>query len=599
MLTSQKSNYILEKIADWPKGFKRPKIIEGGLSSAKHYGEYDTEANTIRLRTGLSPELKSQILRHELTHAIRSSQNKASLKYYDFLPMNIAEETAAFTSGVARIKEFKGLPPKLRRTAARTVGVIAGPMQAVYQRPIQSIALAGAAAYLGARALKKHHEKKASIKPLVIAGVIGAGIGFSAGPKIKENLTYGTYLAKHKYNVIPPMRGMGLGWGQAFKHDLSKLSPAEFGPYRNWFAGPKGITGTRDPETFKNWRTAVQHHYHAPGNLHHYRALGLDQSTVPLKYRMEAVADWYSVQKTKGATNEHFTDWYKRLRTKLPIASDTQAAIDQRLGLDKKAFVDAGLANEVMGFALGGAALHVGQNIASNLFMKSQTGRKALASMSRAGFQHGMQDKKMAHGLFRALTYGAGPEFTADYQIANRIGRQAAKVIQTPEISAAANQFSKVPAIVAQHPEEVKALRNFTKKITVTDVAHRAVTGDTNKFIDKLLGKIKTVPFESKPSVLQNITHGAIGAAAAIASPEAAAQLGVNALRQGIGTSSLGRKFLKHQIEKGMNIGAGSKTLNWAKRLMLSPRAAEARELGAAIRPIRKEVTENFSNFGL
>ena len=179
-------------------------------------------------------------------------------------------------------------------------------------------------------------EKQATLRgtlPYVALGLAGGAAGYLAAPKVRENVDYAKYVAKHKYNIVSPMRQMGLGYGQALKHDLSKLSPAEFGPYRNWFTGPKGITGTRDPETYKKWRAAVEHHYHAPGNLHHYRALGLKQSTVPLKYRMEAVADWYSVQKTKGATNEAFPDWYKRLRTKLPIIPETQKAIDERLGI--------------------------------------------------------------------------------------------------------------------------------------------------------------------------------------------------------------------------------------------------------------------------
>jgi hypothetical protein len=133
------------------------------------------------------------------------------------------------------------------------------------------------------------------------------------------------------------MRQMGLGWGQALKHDLSKLGPKEFGPYREYFTGKSGVTGTRDPETYNKWRTAVQHHYHSPGNMHHYRALGLKSTAVPLKYRMEAVADWHSVQKTKGSTHESFSSWFERLRDKLPIDEETRTEINKRLGLTKKA----------------------------------------------------------------------------------------------------------------------------------------------------------------------------------------------------------------------------------------------------------------------
>lgn len=179
-------------------------------------------------------------------------------------------------------------------------------------------------------------EKQAQIRgalPYVALGLAGGAAGYLAAPKVRENINYGKYVAKHKYNVIGPMRQMGLPLSQALKHDLSKLSPSEFGPYRNWFTGPKGVTGTRDPETYKTWRTAVQHHYHAPGNMHHYRALGIPQSSVPLKYKLESAADWFSVAKTKGTTNENFSEWYKRLRTKLPLDQETKTVINQRLGI--------------------------------------------------------------------------------------------------------------------------------------------------------------------------------------------------------------------------------------------------------------------------
>jgi hypothetical protein len=167
---------------------------------------------------------------------------------------------------------------------------------------------------------------------------LGVAAGYAlSDPKVKESVEYGKYLGKHKLNIIKPMRQMNLGWGQALKHDLSKLGPKEFGPYREYFAGPTGVTGTNDPKTHELWRAAVRHHHNAPGNLHHYRALGLKGTVAPLKYKMEAVADWHSVQKTKGRTNESFPEWYTRLKDKLPIEEQTRMEIDKRLGLTKKA----------------------------------------------------------------------------------------------------------------------------------------------------------------------------------------------------------------------------------------------------------------------
>ena len=183
--------------------------------------------------------------------------------------------------------------------------------------------------------------EKIAFSPLtkVLAPIVGAAVGgyVSQNPEFKSGLRYGKYLVKHKLNIISPMHQMGLGTGQALKHDLSKITPNEFRTYRDWFEGPKGITGERDPETYKTWRNAVNTHYHRPANLHHYRVLGIDKTTVPLKYKMEAVADWYSVGKTKGRINETFPEWYSRLKDKLPIEPEVKNVIDERLGMKKEA----------------------------------------------------------------------------------------------------------------------------------------------------------------------------------------------------------------------------------------------------------------------
>jgi hypothetical protein len=404
MQTSAKSKYILEKMADWPKGFRRPEIIslrvrDSGLAGAhlphkelmKIPGDWFAaihpretsivaEANKTLDRarkTGkglilLDPLDKNprDLLRHEMTHAIRAHKGKLSSKFYQALPFNAVEEAAAYGKQLSRSKQLSTVAKEAKPFAASLAGSLLGASQAIRQRKLQAAALAGATLF-GATRLAKMHDKKAALSPFLIAGALGAGAGYLAAPKIRENVNYGKYVAKHKYNVIPPMRQMGLGWGQALKHDLSKLSPAEFGPYRNWFAGPKGVTGTRDPDTYAKWRTAVEHHYHAPGNLHHYRALGLKQSVVPLKYKMEAVADWYSVQKTKGATNEPFHDWYKRLRTKLPIAPETQSAIDERLGIKKEAGINKAIVLPTIE-ALKNIAEHTGMSSAFDKMIRSK-----------------------------------------------------------------------------------------------------------------------------------------------------------------------------------------------------------------------------------
>jgi hypothetical protein len=357
-----KAKDILEKLAALPKGFKRPMIFEvenfgtlkglGGFHVphkdwAPHIEAFKKELKLpadklekakiegrglIVTKKHSTGDVDRFVLRHELSHGIRSAKGKASSKYYKFLPFNIIEESAASMRALRHM-----IPPSVVRAP---IAVVAGTAQAITQRPYQAAAF-GLGALALANQYDKHHEKTSAISPLVKVLVpVGAAAlagWYTQNPEAKAGLRYGKYVAKHKFNVVKPMRTMGLGWGQTLGHDLSKLKPSEFAPYRDWFEGPAGIKGTRDPETYKTWRAAVQKHYHSPGNLHHYRALGLDQTTVPLKYKMEAVADWYSVSRSRGLTNESFPEWYGRLKEKLPIAPETKKEINTHLGLNKEA----------------------------------------------------------------------------------------------------------------------------------------------------------------------------------------------------------------------------------------------------------------------
>lgn len=152
----------------------------------------------------------------------------------------------------------------------------------------------------------------------------------------KDNLEYAKYVTKHKANIVSPMVQMGLPLSQALVHDLSKYLPSEFKSYRDWFVGPTGVNGTKDSETHKRWRDAVEKHY--ARNMHHWKKRGLTVEQTPLKYRMESVADWYSVGKTirpKGTKFPDFKTWYAQREASLPIDSEVRVNINKRLGLEK------------------------------------------------------------------------------------------------------------------------------------------------------------------------------------------------------------------------------------------------------------------------
>jgi hypothetical protein len=160
------------------------------------------------------------------------------------------------------------------------------------------------------------------------------------GDDIKKNYRYGKYLFLHKKNIISPMEQLGLPLSQALKHDMSKLRPSEWGPYAEWQAGPTGRIGTNDPETFHTWRRAVERHYRR--NPHHYRKWNHPED-VGRKYKMEALADWYSVNKSKYRLKGYkgfpdFRHWYAQRYYNLPLDPQVRIMVDSKLNVYPAAY---------------------------------------------------------------------------------------------------------------------------------------------------------------------------------------------------------------------------------------------------------------------
>jgi hypothetical protein len=65
------------------------------------------------------------------------------------------------------------------------------------------------------------------------------------------------YILRHKWRVLVECWKEGL-YLQGITHDLSKLSPAEFGPYSDRFFGGKLLA----PDQDSRWEYAWLHHQH-------------------------------------------------------------------------------------------------------------------------------------------------------------------------------------------------------------------------------------------------------------------------------------------------------------------------------------------------
>jgi hypothetical protein len=159
--------------------------------------------------------------------------------------------------------------------------------------------------------------------------------GKQAEIELKDDWENLKYITKHKAYIYGPMKQMGLSTGQALKHDLSKFSPGEWGPYSKFFHGKTGIKGTNAPETRAAFREAVEsHHYtHNPHHRQHAKKM-------PFKYQIEEVADWYAAGKAQSSDPGSFPDfktWYLSRRKHFmnhptkPVSTKADAYIRTKL----------------------------------------------------------------------------------------------------------------------------------------------------------------------------------------------------------------------------------------------------------------------------
>ena len=126
--------------------------------------------------------------------------------------------------------------------------------------------------------------------------------------------------------MLGPGRELGVPLKVLLKHDVDKFQPNRFRQYSDWFFGPEGVKGTKNPSLRKRWRETVDTHY--AQNPHHAHKLGLEQ---PLTNQLEALVDWYSVNKSTKQTSLRFADWYKQKRNDLPISDEVRNIADKHL----------------------------------------------------------------------------------------------------------------------------------------------------------------------------------------------------------------------------------------------------------------------------
>ena len=287
--------------------------------------------------------------------------------------------------------------------------------------------------------------------------------------------------------------------------------------------------------------------------------------------------------------------------------------------LQKIAFMDPAT------MAVIGGGLHVGTNLAMAKLYKSNVGKKLLGSLTQHGYNQGLKGTKMSPTLERGFTYGLGPESLADYKVGKTTGKFVGRMkSMNPEQRATFSRrvLNKVTSgqsakyndwIESAAKSDFKGLPDLKKgplldefkKIPGTSGISAAIEGNTNKKFSKWLGNRKEVLEKSKPSKLTNVVHGVVGAgmagATAMGVPgvaEGGLHMGVNALRNGISKTQLGKKYLEGVFTKAYNKGEVSKGKIMANKILLSPRAGEISEAGAYLGKKQEMLKQKFISQG-
>ena len=51
--------------------------------------------------------------------------------------------------------------------------------------------------------------------------------------------------------MLGPGRQLEVPWSTLAKHDMDKFKPKMFRSYSDWFFGPEGVKGSKDPALYK------------------------------------------------------------------------------------------------------------------------------------------------------------------------------------------------------------------------------------------------------------------------------------------------------------------------------------------------------------
>lgn len=254
----------------------------------------------------------------------------------------------------------------------------------------------------------------------------------------------------------------------------------------------------------------------------------------------------------------------------IPSMSEKRAFIGTALlgGLGLKALM-GGLAGKAAIAGGTGAGLHIGSNLLQKgirRFMPN-LGQKQFAS----GLAHGMEGRKLHPIMESAIRLGAGPEYLAQYELGQRAAKQVAGL---------------PPGQRDAYLRQAGGILGETKHLSKAPIAGDMPGGIARQqagehgFVHKHL--LPTVASNAETPFWQKAVAPVAALGASIAAPHVAPQFAVNAIRDRIARSSVGRKFMANELAQGGRGIEPSATRKHLTDLFISPAANAPREIGLA-----------------
>lgn len=168
---------------------------------------------------------------------------------------------------------------------------------------------------------------------------------------MKANLTYLSYVLRHKWFVFLECCRMGIPW-LGIVHDLSKFLPGEWFPYVNHFHGPNSRhkDGSHEPKQIRDETgyykptdtgdAAFDFAWllHQKRNKHHWQWWvlpedngGLVTLPIPDRYRREMIADWRGAGRAQGMPDTRA--WYVKHRDDMWLHPETRKWVEHQIGV--------------------------------------------------------------------------------------------------------------------------------------------------------------------------------------------------------------------------------------------------------------------------